>query len=92
MSVADKLGLGPFRHVEKIDTGYRITVTPPAFVGTRPQSVNLTDDQYRRYQQWLDGELIQRALPDLSGAEREILLTGIGDDDFNRLFPDDEED
>ena len=39
-----------------------------------PQSVVVSADGLRR---WREGELIQRALPELSADERELLLTGI---------------
>jgi hypothetical protein len=31
------------------------------------------------YKSWIEGELIQRALPELSASEREALMTGICD-------------
>lgn len=34
------------------------------------------------YQDWLDGALIQNALPELSASARELLITGICDTCF----------
>jgi hypothetical protein len=47
-------------------------------------------NQYKGYQAWLAGELIQNALPDLTAAQREILMTGIGNDEWSRMFREDE--
>lgn len=41
---------------------------------------------------WLDNNLIQVALPDLTHDERELLLTGYTAEDWEQMFPDDEED
>ncbi len=52
----------------------------------RGASVILTEDQYQRYKAWLvNGSLIQDALPDLGRDQREILMTGIGPEDFSKL-------
>jgi hypothetical protein len=91
-SMADKLGFGPEREVEQIDDNhYAVTVTPPSYMRLSRQSVILTADQHHRYQLWRAGATIQDVLPDLSAAEREILMSGIGDDDFHKMFPEDEE-
>ena len=37
---------------------------------------------------WHDGELIQDAMPYLSAAERELLISGMCDPCFHRLFPE----
>jgi hypothetical protein len=42
---------------------------------------------------WQDhGVLIQDALPFLTASQREILMTGIAEECWNALFPDDGED
>ena len=48
----------------------------------------LTQEQYNA---WRDGELIQRAMPQLSADEREFLKTGITPEEWNKLFGSDEE-
>ena len=59
------------------DGSITVTVTPPAFTKSSGKSVTLSPDQYRRYKEWREGSvLIQDALPDLLGTEREILLNG----------------
>lgn len=82
----DMLGFGPTRHVcEDGEGGYIVMVTPPKLLGPKPtMHVNLTADQYRRYQQWEAGELMQNALPDLDAATREMLLTGLSNEDFHK--------
>lgn len=42
------------------------------------------------YDQWVQGAHVQLAFPDMPAAQREILITGIGPDDFDRLIPDDD--
>ncbi len=89
-SVADKLGFGPKREIElnpHPNLGATIHITPPKMMGEMPtQKVKLTEDQYRRYKTWANGpELIQNALPDLSPSQREMLMTGLGDEDFHEI-------
>jgi len=88
------LGLAPVRRVEEVAGGYVVYVQPPALVGKYPEvSVKLTPDQYARYQEWLMGSLmIQDALPELSPSTREMLMTGLGDEDFHRIARDPDED
>ena len=38
------------------------------------------------YQKWVDGALIQDALPYLTADEREFLMTGITPDQWKRMF------
>ena len=87
------LNVGPTYKEKRLEDGtWLITVTPPTFMATKSQQVHLTVDQYKRFKQWLDGGVvIQNALSDLSPSQREILLTGLGDEDFHRLVADEEE-
>lgn len=88
----DVLGFAPKREAHKIPNGgWRIEVTPPLFTKLRGSTIDLTDEQYLRYKKWLQkGTLIQEVFPELTMAEREILLSGIGQEDFERLAKDDE--
>jgi hypothetical protein len=91
MSIADKLGFGPKRdELPTTDGGALIMVAPHPFSGvTIKQTVPLDADQYRRYRQWrAGGVLLQDALTDLSPSQREILMSGIGED---ASFADDDE-
>jgi len=80
-------GFTPSRRVEKTARGYTVYVRPPKIVGELPEvSVALTLGQYQRYLLWRDGPaLIQEALPDLSPSEREMLMTGLADEDFDEM-------
>lgn len=70
---------------------WRITVTPPTFLGFKPSTIVLSPDQYRRFIEWVgSGVKIQDALPDLTAGQREILLSGIGEAEFDAAFGDDE--
>lgn len=66
---------------------YEVIVTPPAFLGCKSASVILNQEQFERYNTWLSGKtLIQDALKDLSAEEREILITGIDQANWDRMF------
>lgn len=92
MKPIDRLGFGPTRVVcEDGEGGYIVMVTPPKLLGPKPtMHVPLTADQYRRYQQWEAGELMQNALPDLDAATREMLLTGLSNEDFHKAAGSDD--
>lgn len=81
MSVADKFGLGPTRKAQvNEDGGWTVFVTPPSWVQDSPKTaeIKLTQDQYKRYLLWLNTDvLIQRALPDVSIEDRELLMHGL---------------
>lgn len=87
MNILEKLGLGPKRAEAKLDSGHwKITVTPHGTnVGNH---VVLTNGQYDRYKQWCAGGiLIQDALPDLSKDDRETLMTGLNQLQWDKAFP-----
>jgi hypothetical protein len=90
-----KLGLkGPQREAVVTPTGYRVTVTPPVWSGFESgSSVDLTIDQYERYLRWLGGGFqIQEALPELNADQREILMSGIGPQDWDQMKKFEEDD
>jgi len=89
------LGFAPSRRVERhIDgKGYTVYVQPPAFMGLPEVCVTLTLDQYERYLRWRNRDMmIQDALPELSDSTREMLMTGLCNEDFLRIAHDPEED
>lgn len=51
--------------------------------------IEMSDEQYQKYTEGSD--LIQRIFPEMSPAQREILITGICEDCWNKLFPIDED-
>lgn len=78
----------PQRREVKTDTGWDVFVRPPELLGPAlPEAVvHLTEDQFVRYLIWRDtGALIQDVLPDLNADQRERLMTGLMDDDFQRF-------
>lgn len=81
----------PERQHERLPDGsYRVIVTPPKWSGFGASALKLKGEQFDRYQHWLhDGGLIQDALPDLSDQDREVLLSGISPEDWDREFGDD---
>lgn len=86
-------GFKPKREEFKLENGHvRIEVTPPEMFALPTQSVVLSADQYVRYRTWYDeGKLIQNALPDLSIVEREILMSGLGNEDFLKMAGDEDD-
>ena len=52
---------------------------------TRTLDIPVTDDQI---QAWLDGMLIQAAMPNLDADQREFVKTGITPDEWDSLYPD----
>lgn len=80
----DMLNMGPTRTERKDGDKWIVTVTPPSWSGfSESKSVELSQDQYERYLLWRDGPtLIQMVLSDLTSADREILMTGVGPEDF----------
>jgi hypothetical protein len=96
MNVADRAGLGPKRELSKNeDETWTLKVSPPAWAGFDPDyssSIVLTEDQVKRFCEWQDtGILIQNAFPDLNASQREIILSGIGNNEFQNLADDEDE-
>lgn len=91
MAIIDKLGWGPKRVVTKTNQGWLVKVTPNPMSGSdKEQYVHLTEQQKRGYDDWqADRGLIQECLPDLTAEEREILISGLNDEEFRRLAEDD---
>ena len=47
------------------------------------KDINVTDEQLKA---WYDGELIQRAMPNLSVFDREFILSGITEEEWNAAY------
>lgn len=83
MKPIDILNMGPTRTVtENQDGTYTIKIVPPSFMGGSGGSITLNKKQWLGYLAWQNGELIQRALPDLTPSQRELILTGLNDEEF----------
>lgn len=50
--------------------------------------LNITEEQMQRF---LNGALIQNAFPTLTADEREFILTGYTKEDWDAMFPPEEE-
>lgn len=71
---------GPTYHLRRNADGIRfdLKVTPPPSISPEPIILTLTESQAARFLVWYNSnELIQTALPDLSPAQREAILTGL---------------
>jgi hypothetical protein len=47
---------------------------------TRSRDIDVTEEEYNR---WRSGVLIQRAMPHLSDVDREFIMTGITEEEWN---------
>lgn len=94
-----KFDFGIKREAVQAPGGHRwiITTTAPDWVPRKdgtpypPSVIHLSNDQYERYLEWLEGDImIQDALWEMSPAEREMLQTGISPKDWDDSFGDDD--
>ena len=60
-----------------------ITKTSPFSGNTNTLDIDVTEEQIVA---WQGGELIQRAMPDLTADEREFIKTGITAEEWKELF------
>lgn len=68
----------------------KITRTSMASGITRTMELDITQEQY---QSWAIREkLVQDAFPNLTNSEREFILTGMTDEEWDEAFPPDDED
>jgi len=61
----------------------KVTRTSQATGITREVELDITDEQILKYEA---GELIQKAFPNLTPAEREFIMTGITEDEWKDIF------
>jgi len=54
---------------------------------TRSRDIDVTEEEYDR---WRSGVLIQRAMPHLSDVDREFIMTGITEEEWNAEFAEEE--
>ncbi len=55
----------------------------------RTLDLDVTEEEIKA---WQHGTLIQEAMPRLSDFEREFVQTGITEEEWNKMFPPEEED
>ena len=89
-SISDKLGFGPKREAFQADDGFLVKITPPSFMQLPAQTVILTSAQYAGYERWQAGEMIQVAMPTVPIHIREILMTGIGQSDWDEMWKEED--
>lgn len=64
-----------------IEGGLRVTHERPFGLGTRVMDLPITVAQMKA---WEGGLLIQDAMPNLTPGQREFLLSGLTDEEFNK--------
>lgn len=69
-------------------SGQLTVETPPCMACGRTTLLEVDADAYRT---WQAGASIQVAFPHVPAPQRELLLSGIHPECWNRLVPDDEE-
>ena len=65
----------------------KVTRKSQASGETRTMDLDITPQQLLDYEK---GMKIQYAFPNLTTAEREFFMTGITEEEWNAMFPDDE--
>lgn len=81
MTLADII-FGKSGAVRYRDLGTTIEVECYYPLKSRTTILTLSQNSYTGFLAWLNGELIQRALPELSSSDRELLLSGMIDEDW----------
>ena len=66
----------------------KITRTSAISGATRTREIDVTQAELDDY---LGGELIQRAMPNVSADDREFIMTGITPEEWEALVPDDDD-
>lgn len=56
---------------------------------TRTKEIDVTPEQLKRWNEG-KGELIQKAMPNITDDERDFILTGTTEDEWEKAFEDDE--
>lgn len=62
----------------------KVTRKSPLTGIEQTRDLDVADEQLRRIQA---GELIQRVLPHLSAVDREFIMTGYTEEDWDKMFP-----
>lgn len=80
----DKLGLGPTYTILDASTlieGYHFLLIQTK--ATRPKCLVITNEEVKGFLDWQNGKLIQDALPTLNKGQREQILSGLDDTEFD---------
>ena len=65
-------------------------ITKTSMISGKTNSMEI-DVSFDQYQSWIDGELLQVAMPHLSADEREFIKTGMTPSEWEELFGEEEE-
>ena len=68
----------------------QMKITKTSMISGKTNSMEI-DVSFDQYQSWIDGELIQVAMPHLSADEREFIKTGITPSEWEENFGEEEE-
>lgn len=52
----------------------------------RTMDLNVTDNEYNA---WKSGVPVQKAMPNLTASEREFIISGVTDEEWNNAFGED---
>jgi hypothetical protein len=52
--------------------------------------VKIGKDHVPGFEAWLEGELIQNAMPFLSSSDRELMISGINSEDWDSMFKEED--
>jgi hypothetical protein len=88
-NLGQRLGLIPSPSFELQPNG-KVKVTNTS-VFTRVERSIVLPITMEQVERWRQGELVQNAFPSLDAGQREFLLTGAWDDEWDTFVPPDEE-
>jgi len=67
----------------------KVTRTSPISGKERTIDLPITEEELNA---WIGGTLIQNAFPNLTAGQREFIMTGITDEEWDSIFKEDGED
>lgn len=68
-----------------------LLITPPVWAGVSPKTIEVTPTDWKSIQAWMSGGgMIDKALPHWTPSQREILLTGYDDNDWDKAIKNDD--
>ncbi len=68
----------------------RATITRRSDMTGNISKMEIPKLTYTQYSKWLDGALIQDAMPHLDAEQREFIMTGVTPEEWNAAFGNDE--
>ena len=90
MSVGQKMGVRPkYTFIARDDGGWLLIVRP-IVPGLSVKEVVLTSHEHECIVRWMNGGgMLAHLLPDWTPSQREIILSGINDNEWDKLFKPD---